>query len=55
MLLYTKMRIPEKRYRNNTVRTFSGTQSTLALRYLGLDHFGRYGTKICEIQIEAMK
>ena len=22
-----------------------------ALRYLGLDHFGRFGMKICEIQV----
>ena len=33
---HTKMRIPGKRYRTNTVRTFWDTQSTSALRYLVL-------------------
>ena len=47
---YTKMRIPYKRYQTNTVRTFLGTWNASALRYLGLDHFGRYNTKIWEIQ-----
>ena len=31
---YTKMRIPDKRYRTNTVRTFWDTRSTSALWYL---------------------
>ena len=48
---YTKMRIPNKRYRTNIVCTFWVTQHTSALRYLGLDHFDRFDTKICEIQV----
>ena len=46
MQQYTKMRIPNKRYQTNTVRTFWGTCSASVLRYLSLDHFGRYRTKI---------
>ena len=46
---YTKMRIPDKRYQINTVRAFWGTWNALAM-YLGLDHSGRYRTKICEIK-----
>ena len=48
---YTKMRIHDRKYRTNTFCTFWGTRSTSASRYLGLDHFGRYHTKICEIQV----
>ena len=43
---YTKMRIPNKKYQTNTVRTFRGTWSVSALSYLGVDHFGRYRMKI---------
>ena len=43
---YSKMQIPGKRYRTYTVHTFCGTWSTSALRYLGVDHFDRIGTKI---------
>ena len=32
---YTKMRIPGKRYLTNTARSFRGTWSASALRYLG--------------------
>ena len=39
---YTKMQLPGKRYQTNTVRSFE---------VLGSDHFGRYRTKICEIQV----
>ena len=46
---YTKTWILDKRYQTNTFCTFWGTWSASALRYLGLDHFGRYRTKICEI------
>ena len=52
---YTKMRIPDKRYRSNTVHTFWGTRSTSAFRYLGLDHFGRFSMKICEIILASLK
>ena len=48
---HTKIRIPDKRYQTNTVRTFWGTWSGSALRYLGFVHFGRYGTKISGIQV----
>ena len=48
---YPKIQIPDKRYRTNTFRTFWSTRSTSALRYLGLDHFSRFGTKICKIQV----
>ena len=48
---YTKMWIPDKRYQTSMVCNFWGTQSTSALRYLGLDHFCWFGTKICEIQV----
>ena len=34
LLEYTKMRIPNKRYRTNTVRTFLDTLSTSALSHL---------------------
>ena len=34
------MRILNKRYRTNKVRTFWSSGSNSALRYLGLDHFG---------------
>ena len=37
----TKMQIPDKKYRTYTVCPFWGTWSVSALRYLGLDHFGR--------------
>ena len=50
---YTKNWILDKRYRTNTVRTFWGTQSTSALSYLGLDHFGRFCTKIYEIRLKS--
>ena len=43
---HTKMRIPNKGYQANNVRTFLGTWRALALRYLGVDHVGRYRTKI---------
>ena len=43
---HTKMRIPNKGYQANKVRTFLGTWRALALRYLGVDHVGRYRTKI---------
>ena len=46
---YTKMQILDKRYRTNTVHTFCGIQSYSALKYLSLDHFGRFSTKIWEI------
>ena len=53
---YTKMLIPDKRYQTNIVCTFWDTWSTSALRYiLGLDHFGRFSTKICEIQVRLWK
>ena len=47
---YIKLRIPKKKYQTNTVRTFWGTWSTLDSRYLGVDHFSRYCTKIYEKQ-----
>ena len=37
---HTKMRLPNKRYQTNAVRTFWGTSNASDLRYLGLDHFG---------------
>ena len=43
---YTKMQIPGKRYLSNTACTIRGTWSASALRYLGVDHFARYYTKI---------
>ena len=43
---YTKMQIPSKRYLTNTAHTFRGTCSASALRYLGVNHFCRYRTKI---------
>ena len=46
------MRIPDKRYRINTALTFRGTGDASATRYFGLDHFGRYGRKICGIQVK---
>ena len=48
---YTKMQIADKRYQTNTVHTFYGTWSTSALTYLSLNHFPRYRTKICEMQV----
>ena len=51
---YTELRIPEKRYQTVTVCTFE-VSSASALRYLGLDHFGKYRTKICKNTIEAME
>ena len=45
---YTKMQIPKERYLTNMARTFWGTWSASALKYLGVDHFGRYRTKIYE-------
>ena len=48
---YTKMRVPDKSYRTKTVRTFWDPRRTSALRKLGLDHFSRFGTKICEIEV----
>ena len=44
---YTKMRIPSKRYQTNTFRTFWGNWSASALRYFGVDRFGKSRTKIC--------
>ena len=49
---YTEMWIPNKKYQTNTVDTFCGTWSASTLKYLGLDHFGSYGTKICGIQLK---
>ena len=49
---HTKIWIANKRYQTNTIRTFESTWSASALRYLGLDHFGRYRTKICETQVK---
>ena len=46
------MQIPDKRYRTNTARTFRGTTGASAKSYFGLDYFGRYGTKIYEIQVK---
>ena len=43
---YTIMRIPNKRYQTNTVRTCWGTRGASALRFLGADHFSRYRKKI---------
>ena len=44
---YTKMRIPHKRYRTNTAPTAS------SLRFLDLDHFGRYARKFgkCKVRL----
>ena len=52
---YTKMRIPDKRYRTNMVCTFWGTWSASAWRYLGLDHFSRYCTEICTVRVRLWK
>ena len=49
---YTKMRIPYKRYQTNKAHAFWGTWRASALRYLVLGHFGRYGAKICGIQMK---
>ena len=49
---YAKMQIPNKRYRTNTACTFRGTGDASAARYFGLDHFSRYDTKICGIQVK---
>ena len=49
---YTKMRIPDKRYRTNMARTFRGTGDASATRFLGLDCFGMYDSKICGIQVK---
>ena len=46
------MRIPNKRYKTNTARTFRGTGDGAAAKYFGLGHFGRYGTKICGIKVK---
>ena len=43
---YTKMRIPGKMYLTKTARTFWASWSASAWRYLGVDHFSRYRTKI---------
>ena len=43
---YTKMRIPGKRCLTNTAGTFWDSWNGSALRYLGVDHFDRYRTKI---------
>ena len=48
---HTKVKIPNKKYQTNTVHTFWGAWSAWALRYLGLDNFGTYHTKISEIQV----
>ena len=44
---YTKMRIPDKMYQTNTVRTIWGTWTASTLRYLGVNHIGKSRTKIC--------
>ena len=49
---YTKMQILNRRHLTNPARTFWGTWSTSALRYLGLDHFGRPRTNTCRIQVK---
>ena len=48
---YTKMRIPDKRYLTNTVFYFLRYWEYLSFEVLGLDPFGKFGTKICEIQV----
>ena len=52
VLEYTRMWIPDKRYRTNTARTFRGTADASATKCFGLDHFGKYGTKICGIPVK---
>ena len=47
---YIKICIPNKRYQTNTVYIFLGTSSASALRYLGIDYFGRSCTKMYEKQ-----
>ena len=45
---HTKMRISNKRYNTNTARIFWGP----SFEALSSDHFGRFGTKICEVQVK---
>ena len=46
------MQIHNKRHRTDTACTFRGTGDVSATRYLGLDHFDRYGAKIWGIQVK---
>ena len=45
------MRIPDKRYRTNTVSYFLRYWEYLSFEILGAEHFDRFGTKIWEIQV----
>ena len=49
---YTKMQILNKKCQTNMVHTFWGTWTDWVLKYLDLDHFGRYRTKTCGVKVK---
>ena len=48
---YTIMRVLNKRYQANTVRTLWGNWSASASKYLSLDHFGKYNCGIRDFSV----